>query len=59
MIIPAKERTVRCRGAAYDDMAPSNRELWGDHVHHGLWTTGLENPAQARREPDSRGGAAP
>src|ERR1700733_1999512 len=47
MIIPAKEQTSAAVAQHYDDLDLFYRELWGDHVHHGLWTTGLENPAQA------------
>src|SRR5258705_8182212 len=47
MIIPAKEQTSAAVAQHYDDLDPFYREIWGDHVHHGLWTTGLENPAQA------------
>jgi len=47
MIIPAKKQTSAAVAQHYDDLDPFYRELWGDHVHHGLWTTGLENPAQA------------
>ena len=47
MIIPAKEQTSAAVAQHYDDLDPFYRELWGDHVHHGLWTTGLENPTQA------------
>ena len=47
MIIPAKEQTSAAVAQHYDDLDPFYRELWGDHVHHGLWITGLENPAQA------------
>lgn len=31
----------------YDELDPFYRSLWGEHVHHGLWTTGSESPAQA------------
>src|SRR5258705_1813333 len=47
MIIPAKGQTSAAVAQHYDDLDPFYREIWGDHVHHGLWTTGLENPAQA------------
>jgi tocopherol O-methyltransferase len=47
VIVPAKEQTTAAVAQHYDDLDPFYRELWGDHVHHGLWTTGLENPAQA------------
>jgi tocopherol O-methyltransferase len=47
MIVPAKEQTTAAVPHHYDDLDPFYRELRGDHVHHGLWTTGLENPAHA------------
>ncbi|HWZ73262.1 MAG TPA: class I SAM-dependent methyltransferase, partial [Casimicrobiaceae bacterium] len=47
MIIPAKEQTSAAVAQHYDELDPFYRELWGDHVHHGLWITGLENRAQA------------
>ena len=31
----------------YDELDPWYRELWGEHVHHGLWTTGMESPSEA------------
>lgn len=31
----------------YDELDPIYRRLWGEHVHHGLWTRGDETPAQA------------
>ncbi|WP_311381180.1 class I SAM-dependent methyltransferase [Arthrobacter sp. ISL-85] len=31
----------------YDDLDPIYRNVWGDHVHHGLWTTGSETPSEA------------
>jgi len=47
----------------YDALDRFYRELWGEHVHHGLWTTGDESPAEAvvalaRRVAD-RAGARP
>jgi tocopherol O-methyltransferase len=47
MIIPASEQTSAAVAQHYDDLDLFYRELWGDHVHHGLWITGLEKPAQA------------
>jgi tocopherol O-methyltransferase len=31
----------------YDDLDPFYRELWGEHVHHGFWERGDEDPSQA------------
>lgn len=31
----------------YRDLDRYYRELWGEHVHHGLWHTGSESPARA------------
>lgn len=33
----------------YDELDPFYRELWGEHVHHGFWTTGTEPPEIAAR----------
>lgn len=33
----------------YDELDPFYREVWGEHLHHGLWTTGRETPVQAAR----------
>jgi tocopherol O-methyltransferase len=34
-------------GSHYDDLDPFYREIWGEHVHHGLWKRGDEDPAEA------------
>jgi tocopherol O-methyltransferase len=31
----------------YDELDCFYREIWGEHVHHGLWLTGRERPEQA------------
>lgn len=31
----------------YEDLDWVYREVWGEHVHHGLWRTGRESPAEA------------
>jgi cyclopropane fatty-acyl-phospholipid synthase-like methyltransferase len=33
----------------YDELDVFYRELWGEHVHHGLWVDGRESPAAAVR----------
>lgn len=36
--------------AHYDALDPFYRDVWGEHVHHGLWETGTERPDEAVRE---------
>ena len=31
----------------YDALDPFYRDIWGQHVHHGLWETGRESSAEA------------
>ncbi|HSJ04391.1 MAG TPA: class I SAM-dependent methyltransferase [Verrucomicrobium sp.] len=33
----------------YDQLDRFYREVWGEHVHHGLWITGRESPEEAVR----------
>ncbi|CAN5199442.1 methyltransferase domain-containing protein [soil metagenome] len=34
----------------YDELDRFYREVWGEHVHHGLWLTGRESPEEAVRQ---------
>ena len=34
----------------YDELDRFYREIWGEHVHHGLWLRGDETQAQAVRQ---------
>ena len=34
----------------YDELDVFYREVWGEHVHHGLWRTGRETPAVAAEQ---------
>ncbi len=36
-------------GAHYDELDVPYRELWGEHLHHGVWERGNETPEQAAR----------
>lgn len=47
MIFPKVEQTSAAVGRHYDELDPFYREIWGDHVHHGYWTTGKEDRFQA------------
>ncbi len=44
---PAPEPAV---AGHYDVLDRFYRELWGEHVHHGLWRTGAETPQEAARQ---------
>lgn len=39
--------TVQGIGRHYDDLDVYYRDLWGEHVHHGLWRTGRETAEDA------------
>ena len=47
MIVPRQPQTTASVAAHYDELDRFYREIWGDHVHHGYWATGRENPAEA------------
>jgi len=38
----------------YDTLDFFYRDLWGEHVHHGLWLTGHESPAEAAAQMSRR-----
>jgi tocopherol O-methyltransferase len=47
MIVPREVQTSAAVAEHYDELDPFYREIWGDHVHHGLWTSGRETPDEA------------
>jgi tocopherol O-methyltransferase len=47
MIVPNAPMPVSAVADHYDELDAFYRELWGDHVHHGLWRTGDEPPMLA------------
>jgi tocopherol O-methyltransferase len=47
MIVPKEQQSAAAVAAHYDELDPFYREIWGRHVHHGLWTTGRETPEEA------------
>ncbi len=49
MIHPKTKPTHADVAAHYDALDVFYRELWGEHLHHGLWETGRETPEAAVR----------
>ncbi len=47
MITPNREQTVESVGRHYDELDDFYRDIWGEHVHHGLWSSGKETPEEA------------
>jgi tocopherol O-methyltransferase len=48
MTTPAAGGMTRAGVAShYDDLDQFYREIWGEHVHHGLWLTGRESDREA------------
>ncbi len=49
MITPTRNMPVQEVAAHYDDLDAFYRDVWGEHVHHGLWRRGDESQADAVR----------
>ena len=47
MILPRTPQDGAAVADHYDELDPIYRKLWGEDVHHGLWRTGRETPAEA------------
>ncbi len=47
MIYPKIEQAHTSVMKHYDELDPIYREIWGDHLHHGLWITSKESPKEA------------
>lgn len=47
MIVPDIPQDTAAVADHYDELDPVYRRVWGEHVHHGLWATGRETPAEA------------
>jgi tocopherol O-methyltransferase len=50
MITPNAAPIPAAVAAHYDDLDRFYREIWGEHVHHGLWRSGRESPEVAVRQ---------
>lgn len=49
MILPLQPQTGEAVADHYDELDLIYRDVWGEHVHHGLWLDGNESPDQAVR----------
>jgi tocopherol O-methyltransferase len=47
MIVPSEVADADTVGRHYDDLDIFYRDVWGEHLHHGLWRTGNETPEEA------------
>lgn len=47
MIVPRISQSALAVADHYDELDRIYRQVWGEHVHHGLWVTGRETPAEA------------
>lgn len=47
MVVPTKSWQADAVAHHYDELDPFYRELWGEHLHHGLWHTGNETAPEA------------
>jgi tocopherol O-methyltransferase len=47
VIVPDISQDAVAVADHYDELDPIYRRVWGEHVHHGLWATGRETPAEA------------
>src|SRR5437667_187331 len=47
MIQPRRPLAAGVVADHYQELDRHYREIWGEHVHHGLWRTGRETPLEA------------
>jgi len=50
VIIPLRSITREEVVDHYDDLDLFYREVWGEHVHHGLWSSGSESAEEATQQ---------
>jgi tocopherol O-methyltransferase len=50
MITPLETQSTASVAAHYDELSPFYLDLWGEHLHHGLWSSGDETPEEAVRK---------
>src|SRR5688572_25761469 len=49
MITPRETPSTAAVASHYDELSRFYLEIWGEHVHHGLWSSPEETPAEAVR----------
>ena len=47
MVTPRSRHDPASVGGHYDQLDEFYRSIWGEHVHHGVWRSGDETPAEA------------
>lgn len=47
MIVPSEQQSVESVAHHYDSLSDFYLEIWGEHVHHGLWLDGRESADEA------------
>ena len=47
MIEPRSPQSVQAVAEHYDELDTFYRQIWGEHLHHGLWETGRETQSEA------------
>lgn len=50
MILPSRPIAPSDVADHYDELDVFYREVWGEHVHHGLWRTGRESDVEAAEQ---------
>ena len=50
MILPSRSIAASDVADHYDELDVFYREVWGEHVHHGLWRTGRESDVEAAEQ---------
>ena len=50
MIFPGRDLSGSAVAEHYDELDQFYRDVWGDHVHHGLWIRGSESHDEATLE---------
>ena len=50
MIASSQEIRPEAVASHYDELDRFYRDIWGEHVHHGLWLRGEETPGDSGSE---------